>query len=195
MIYFFRGTTPGAIRRKAEEMSKPLTDVDFAGLDRGIRPAVAEFLDFLQLRKADPSAQHLGGNYAVRDHQLRGNTVWGNCKSGWYEEGNRLYFSPVNWARAADPDRPDRSLDLVEIVVLRPGELKFGLVDRTLTVELPQVDHFVVPASALRGCATKESDARAWAPLEKMRPYLITETNPLTPGRLSDLIAQHAAAT
>jgi hypothetical protein len=121
-----------------------------SGLD-GMRATLAELHVHRALKTVDPTAAHIGGNHAIRDHEIFDNTAWVNTKTAWAMSNPALVgFSPVNWRVARDGARPDRQLDAVALVMIGVEDLAFRAPSPT-SLEIRWRCHgwWLVPASVL----------------------------------------------
>ena len=179
------------------EAGDPAAEFEWrAGLD-GARPTIAELHAHRALVRADPTAEHVGGNRPYRDHQLDSNTAWANTKCAWPHKPGQLGFSPVAWKTVRNPERPYIQLDLVILVSIQSGDL--GFRDTGLNrVEIEWECHgmWVVPASVLHAVSAPDgkSTARSIVALTAIEPYAVDDARPLTAERLRDLIAENDVA-
>ena len=167
------------------------------GLD-GFRATIAELHVHRAFLSADPSATHIGGNRAVRDHELFDNTAWVNTKTAFPRKDPALFgFSSVNWTKARNPLKPLEQLDLVALVQLHPGDLSFRDTDGPgIEIRWVEPRWWLVPASVL--CSESRADGksavRSLVPVTVLAPFAITARRPLTRRRLLARIAQNEIA-
>lgn len=167
------------------------------GLD-GLRSTIAELHVQRALFAADATATHIGGNRAIRDHEVFNNTAWVNTKTAFPTSDTRRFgFSTVNWEKARDPHSPQTQLDLVALVQLHPGDLTFRDTCRT-GVEIRWVEPrwWLFPASVLfeSSAADGKSAVRSSVPVSVMGRFEVTNRRPLTTRRLANLIRQNQVA-
>ncbi len=164
-----------------------IIDDDAHGL-RGLLDTIAELHVHRQLRAGDPTARHMGGRTAIRDHEIFDDHAWINTKSSWPRRDGTTGFSPVNWTTARNPAHPEKQLDLVALVQLQATFGHEGPLD--LTIEWDG-RWWLVPASLL--CAASKPDgsscARSLVPTAAIDPYIVTA--PLTAARLHELVAEN----
>jgi len=165
-----------------------IIDDDAHGL-RGVLSTIAELHVHRELRAGDPTARHMGGNTAIRDHEVFDNDVWINTKSCWERRDGMTGFSPVNWRKARDPDDPERQLDLVALVQLQATFGHKGPLD--LTIHWECAPWWLVPASLLWAASAPngKSTCSSLVPTATIQPYLLTA--PLTSARLHALVAEN----
>lgn len=153
--------------------------------------ALAEMLVHRALLEVDPTARHIGGNRAIRDHELLGNSAWCNTKAGWFDRLGWLGFSAVNWSRARDLERPKRSLDLVAIVPLRPESIRTRWTLNGIAYAWDSIDWYLVPASILHEHHVSQSKVRQAVPLDVVNEFIVTKSKRLDRERLTHILERN----
>ena len=167
------------------------------GLD-GLRSTIAELHVHRALSAADTTATHIGGNKAIRDHELFNNTAWINTKTAFPTSNPDVFgFSRVNWSRARNPDKPELQLDLVALVQLHPSDLEFRDADGPgIEIRWIEPRWWLLPASVLFEASAPDgkSTVRSLVPVSVIGPFEVTKRQPLTTRRLTKLIRQNEIA-
>lgn len=168
-----------------------------AGLD-GFRATIAELHVHRAFAAVDPTATHIGGNRAIRDHELLDNTVWVNTKTAFpTSDPAHFGFSAVNWARARNPAKRDQQLDLIALVQLYERDITFRDAEPcSIEIRWAQPRWWLIPASTLHQGSWPDgkSTVRSKLPVSLMAPFEITARRPLTLRRLRSLIKQNVIA-
>lgn len=168
-----------------------------AGLD-GLRSTLAELHVHRALAAVDPTAKLVGGNRAIRDHELFGNEAWVNTKTAWWMSNGQVGHSPVNWSAARDPSRPEYQLDLVALVVITSDDVSVRETGKTrVELEWRCSGWWLVPASELHAHSKRhgKSLARSLVDPVALERYRVTSRKPLTRLRLKRLVAANVVLT
>lgn len=185
-------STPAAREAQAEAVFAAL-----GGLD-GLRATIAELHVHRAFLMADPSATHIGGNRAVRDHELFDNTAWVNTKTAFPTRDPATFgFSRVNWTRARDPLKPEQQLDLVALVNLHADDLSFRDSDGPgIEIRWAEPRWWLIPASVLYSESRPDgkSTVRSLVPVSVIKAFQITASHRLTRHRLKALVAKNEIA-